>query len=46
MENREESDRLNLALQSSGLGLWDWNMVTGETVFNERWAEIIGYTLA
>ena len=46
MENREESDRHNLALQSSGLGLWDWNMVTGETVFNERWAEIIGYTLA
>lgn len=27
------------------LGLWDWDMVTGETVFNDRWAEIIGYTL-
>ena len=46
METQDESDRLQLALQSSRLGLWDWNMVTGETVFNERWAEIIGYTLA
>lgn len=46
MKDSDESDRLKLALQSSRLGLWDWNMVTGETVFNERWAEIIGYTLA
>lgn len=46
MKDSDESDRLKLALQSSRLGLWDWNMVTGKTVFNERWAEIIGYTLA
>ena len=45
MDNRDE-ERLKLAVESSRLGLWDWNMVTGETVFNERWAEIIGYTLA
>jgi len=25
---------------------WEWNIETGETVFNERWAHIIGYTLA
>ena len=24
---------------------WFWNLKTGETVFNERWAEIVGYTL-
>ncbi|MCX6433258.1 MAG: PAS domain S-box protein [Actinobacteria bacterium] len=40
-----ERDRFELAIAGTRLGLWDWDMVTGETVFNERWAEIIGYTL-
>lgn len=34
-----------LAIAGSRLGLWDWNLQTGETVFNERWAEIVGYRL-
>lgn len=41
-----ESERLARALEGSRLGLWDWNMQTGETILSERWAEIIGYTLA
>lgn len=40
-----EAERLTFALVGTRLGLWDWDMVTGETVFNERWAEIVGYTL-
>lgn len=40
-----ERDRLALVLDGTRLGLWDWNMQTGDTVFNERWAEIIGYRL-
>ncbi len=36
----------DLILSSTHLGLWDWNMQTGETAFDQRWAEIIGYTLA
>lgn len=39
------AERLTFALAGTRLGLWDWNMDTGETVFNERWAEIVGYTL-
>ncbi len=27
-------------------GTWKWNLKTGHAIFNERWAEIIGYTLA
>ena len=27
------------------MGTWEWNVQTGETIFNERWAEILGYTL-
>jgi PAS domain S-box-containing protein len=33
-------------LTGSNVGTWEWNIQTGETDFNERWAEIIGYTLA
>jgi PAS domain S-box-containing protein len=42
---REREEQLNLALEGSGACLWDWQVQTGETVFNERWAEILGYTL-
>ena len=42
---KEESWRLESILQSTNLGSWEWNVQTGETVFNKRWAEIIGYTL-
>jgi diguanylate cyclase (GGDEF)-like protein/PAS domain S-box-containing protein len=41
-----ERARLELALLGTRLGLWDWNMQTGDTVFNDRWAEIVGYALA
>jgi diguanylate cyclase (GGDEF)-like protein/PAS domain S-box-containing protein len=41
----EQAERLELVLESSRLGLWDWNMLTGETVFDERWAQIVGYRL-
>ena len=27
------------------MGLWDWDLRTGAVVFDERWAEIVGYTL-
>jgi len=40
---REEKE--NLSLEGNRDGFWDWNIQTGETVFDERWAEIIGYTL-
>ena len=42
---RESEERLTLAVEGTSLGLWDWMVQTGETVFNERWAEIVGYTL-
>ena len=32
-------------LAGSNVGTWEWNIETGHTQFNERWAEIIGYTL-
>ncbi len=41
----EEKARLEGVLEGTQAGTWEWNVQTGETVFNERWAEIIGYSL-
>lgn len=32
-------------LEGTRIGTWQWNVQTGEAIFNERWAEIVGYTL-
>ncbi len=32
-------------LEGTHVGTWEWNIQTGETTFNERWAQMIGYTL-
>ncbi|MCD4704034.1 MAG: PAS domain S-box protein, partial [Methanosarcinaceae archaeon] len=40
---QKSEERVNLAIEGSGIGLWDWRVQTGETTFNERWAEIVGY---
>lgn len=37
--------RLQAILDGTNVGTWEWNVQTGETTFNERWAEIIGYRL-
>jgi PAS domain S-box-containing protein len=39
-------ERLALALEGSGAGWWDWRLDTGELVVSDRWAEMLGYTIA
>jgi len=41
----EEKRRLSYILEGTNVGTWEWNIQTGERIYNERWAEIIGYTL-
>jgi PAS domain S-box-containing protein len=41
----ESWERLDLAIKGTNAGLWDWYVQTGQTLFDERWAEIIGYTV-
>jgi len=43
---REERVRLASIIEAARVGTWEWNVQTGETVFNERWAEILGHSLA
>ncbi|VAX12054.1 diguanylate cyclase/phosphodiesterase (GGDEF & EAL domains) with PAS/PAC sensor(s) [hydrothermal vent metagenome] len=45
MELEENRARLELVISNTGVGIWDWNVHTGIVEFNERWAEIAGYTL-
>lgn len=37
--------RLSDIIRGTNIGTWEWNVQTGKTVFNARWAGIIGYTL-
>lgn len=40
------SEQMNRSvLEGTRIGTWQWNVQSGETVFNQRWAEIVGYTL-
>ena len=43
--NRDNSERLEFIINTLGVGIWDWQVQTGELTFNQRWAEIIGYTV-
>ena len=38
-------DRLENIIESTHVGTWEWNIQTGDVFYNQRWAEIIGYTL-
>lgn len=40
---RVSEERLELALNSSDLASWDWNLTTGEVHFSRHWARILGY---
>ena len=42
---RESEARLSNVIEGTNVGTWEWNVQTGDTIFNERWAEIIGYKL-
>ncbi|MCF8092786.1 MAG: response regulator [Desulfotignum sp.] len=41
LEQKEE--RLNMALEASRDGLWDWNIQTGEIYFSPRYYTMLGY---
>lgn len=43
---RSEQNRLENIIEGTNVGVWEWNVQTGQTLYNERWANIIGYSLS
>lgn len=41
----EEQRRLANIIKATNVGTWEWNLKTDQTIFNERYANILGYTL-
>lgn len=40
---RNSQERLTLAIDASGIGLWDWNMTTNE-IFHSNFEQLLGYS--
>ena len=45
LKDELEKFKLDAIIQGTNIGTWEWNVQSGETIFNQKWAEIIGYTL-
>jgi diguanylate cyclase (GGDEF)-like protein/PAS domain S-box-containing protein len=45
-ELRASEERWKLALDSTGDGVWDWNIHTGEEVYSRRFMEMYGFSEA
>ena len=43
-EVQRSEERLNLVLEATGGGAWDWNVQTGEVYFSPYWITSLGYT--
>jgi PAS domain S-box-containing protein len=44
-ETKRDALRLGQILRAANAGSWEWNVQSGETVFDALWAEQLGYTL-
>jgi PAS domain S-box-containing protein len=42
---KDSQQQLELVVDNTAIAFWDWKIKTGEVQFNQRWAEIVGYTL-
>ena len=45
MALRETTEWLELAMDGSNIGIWDWDIATGTIRVNQRYADMIGYTI-
>ncbi len=42
---RKQINSFQHIIDGTDMGTWQWNIQTGEVVFNEKWANIIGFSL-
>ncbi|PAK93685.1 diguanylate cyclase [Stenotrophomonas rhizophila] len=43
-DTTEQRRRLEMIIDGTAMGTWEWNCQTGAMRVNERWAQIVGYT--
>lgn len=43
---RDANWRMASIIEATNAGTWEWNISTDEVIFNDLWAEMIGYELA
>jgi len=41
---QESEERLRLTTEAADLGLWDWNLKTNKTIFNDKYFTMLGYS--
>ena len=41
---RRSQERLSMATEGGNIGTWNWDLTTDEAVFNQQWAEMLGYS--
>ena len=41
----DQKQRLSNVIEGTQAGTWEWNVQSGETIFNETWAKLLGYEL-
>ncbi|MFZ6819802.1 ATP-binding protein [Undibacterium sp. Ji22W] len=44
-QHTESERRLADIIKGTNIGTWEWNVQSGDITVNQRWAEILGYTL-
>lgn len=42
---KDARDRYSNAIEGANVGTWEWHVQDQSTSFNEKWAEMLGYTL-
>jgi PAS domain S-box-containing protein/putative nucleotidyltransferase with HDIG domain len=42
---QEREWRLTSIIEGTHIGTWQWNVQTGVSIFNDEWAQMLGYTL-
>src|SRR6056297_2325819 len=42
---KEKKIRLDWIIEGTEAATWEWDIQTGKTVFNDRWAQMLGYNL-
>ncbi|MFW6001221.1 MAG: diguanylate cyclase domain-containing protein [Halanaerobium sp.] len=40
---KESKERLELAVAGADLGVWDWNIKSGEIIYDNKWIKELGY---